>query len=665
MRESGFGNITTSNYTYYITIADKFSFLEKRNMEQDYRDLKVQYLWSTNRLDTNAAYQLAVRFLKEASMDVNGLNRDCDVHIEALFPGGKSGKSFVPIYWVYWEKRMSKGHGSMASVEVFEPTRTIRSLRVEDAKYILRKPLQVANVDSLLGQTNTPQAIENPKLEARPLTAKRVLSMDNQVVQSNNVFAFDLYAHLARQPGNLLLSSFSVDAALALTWAGAREENARQIAEVLHLPTKSTNVHAGFSALLGELNETNAPDYQGLVASSLWAQRSQPFVGTFQKLAHEQYGAALIQTDLGRGAISRQQINNWARFQTHDQIPEILPPEFHLDNAPMLLVNAACFKGYWATPFRDLTQNLPFHLVAGESVSVPMMHQSAEFNYAENDSLQFLEMPYVSNRFSLVLLLPKKTNGLPETEKTFSLAQIEQLQEASRREQVSVFLPRFKGASEFNLTGALKDMGMTNAFSVSNASFSGISRVKPFYLGAVLHKTYMEISEEGGEETFTDGAPPAKKEATVTFNADHPFLFLVRHNPTGAILVLGRIANPPVLSNQQADNSEPYPAFSPRNTNALAQLMKRSLNLTDEQVKKLEPVLQKQRADLAELRRETSLSHQERVNKINEMQQANEAQLKAILTPEQTEKWQNRMRDQQSPFPTQRPGQLGQPPGGK
>ncbi len=155
-RMGAIGNITTANYTYYFSVGNKFSFLTKTGLDQDYAKLRKDYLWPMSRMDTNAAYQLAVKWLTEASMDVRALNKDCNVHILAFTPEGDRGKHFVPVYWVYWSKPEQEGHGSTASVELFEPTKTIRQLRVEDSQYILRQPLLITNVDFLLSQTNAP-----------------------------------------------------------------------------------------------------------------------------------------------------------------------------------------------------------------------------------------------------------------------------------------------------------------------------------------------------------------------------------------------------------------------------------------------------------------------------------------------------------------------------
>ena len=158
----GFGNITTSNYTYYATVGDKFSYLEKHFpdvMNKDYAELKAQYLWPMSRMDTNSAYQLATQWLAAASMDVPAIIRDCNVHVEAFTPEGKTGAHFVRLYRVYWTQKNGSSVSPAASIELFEPTKTLRQLRVNKSEYILRMPLQITNADFLLSQTNASMSI--------------------------------------------------------------------------------------------------------------------------------------------------------------------------------------------------------------------------------------------------------------------------------------------------------------------------------------------------------------------------------------------------------------------------------------------------------------------------------------------------------------------------
>lgn len=149
------GSITSSNYTYYFSQGNKFSYLECTHQNEKCQEYEASFLWPVTQVDTNQAYQQAVYWLAAASMDVNGLNRDCEIVIETdrSYVHPPSGK-FVPVYYVYWKRPGSRRGSGVASVRIFTPTRSLLQLRVEDPKFILRKPLVVTSLDVLLSQTN-------------------------------------------------------------------------------------------------------------------------------------------------------------------------------------------------------------------------------------------------------------------------------------------------------------------------------------------------------------------------------------------------------------------------------------------------------------------------------------------------------------------------------
>lgn len=146
------GNITTSNYVYYISQGDKFSSLVKVHLEQEERELISQDHRPLSQMDTNAAYQLAMQFLQRASMDTEALNTNCTIYIATCLPEGRNGGYFVPIYWITWAEKAAERGG--ASVELYLPTKSILQLHVNKSEYILRKPLVITNLDYLLSQTN-------------------------------------------------------------------------------------------------------------------------------------------------------------------------------------------------------------------------------------------------------------------------------------------------------------------------------------------------------------------------------------------------------------------------------------------------------------------------------------------------------------------------------
>ena len=370
------------------------------------------------------------------------------------------------------------------------------------------------------------------------------------IAKANNAFVVDLYKTLAKEPGNLVVSPFSIDTVLMMAYAGARSNTAKQMADVLHLTSGDTNVHARLSALLKDLRDTNTIGCQLDIANALWAEQGYGFLPSYLAFLHEQYDTSLNQFepvawDSVKKAALRKQINSWVEGKTHDKIKEIIPPSLPNDDTHLILVNAIYFKGLWAAPFdKKLTKDAAFHVSVGKSVSVPTIHLTTQLKYGETDDLRVLEMPYRYNRLSMVILLPKKNDDLADLEKTLSISDIEQLFQTGSSQEVNVSLPKFKETSGFELTKPLKDLGMVDAFSsATNADFSGITYPSRLFIQAIFHKAYVAVDEEGTEAAAATAVFMADS-ISVMFNADHPFLFLIKDNSTGTILFMGRVTNP-------------------------------------------------------------------------------------------------------------------------
>ncbi|HWI57224.1 MAG TPA: serpin family protein, partial [Bacillota bacterium] len=321
------------------------------------------------------------------------------------------------------------------------------------------------------------------------------------VVKANNTFALELYGRLAKRPGNLFFSPFSVNAACAMTCAGARGQTAVQMANTLHFPANVAAIHAGFGALLKELNESNASGCQLLLANSLWGQRDFRLLESFQQVCRDQYGAPLHLVDFQEAPeAARQQINSWVASQTQGRIEEMAPPGLVHRDTVLVLLNAIYFMGSWDAKFpRSETRNRPFHLDAEKTVMVPTMDRPGPFPWAETETLKVLEQPYLSNQLSMVIFLPKQVNGLAELERTLTLEQMEKLRRMclSQEDVTYVYLPRFKCASTIDLLDVLKAMGMTDAFSPDQADFSGLTGKKGLWIEAAIHKACVEVDEEG------------------------------------------------------------------------------------------------------------------------------------------------------------------------
>ena len=222
-----------------------------------------------------------------------------------------------------------------------------------------------------------------------------------------------------------------------------------------------------------------------------------------------------------------------------------------LSEARLVLTNAVYFKGDWTDPFKkEQTKNEDFRLSAQQTVKAPLMHARHSFKYAMADGVQILELPYGDGSLSMLALLPENKDGLADLEARLTFANWQQWTSGLAPQQVIVYLPRFRTTSQFGLAPVLKAMGMTTAFEPRTADFSGMTGGRDLYISAVLHKAYVDVNEEGTEAAAATGIvmrptairlPPHKPPV---FRADHPFLFAIRDNRNGAILFLGRVANP-------------------------------------------------------------------------------------------------------------------------
>jgi serpin B len=369
------------------------------------------------------------------------------------------------------------------------------------------------------------------------------------VVEGNTEFAIDLHKKLKTAEGNLFFSPYSISTALAMTYGGARNETAKQMAATLHFSLKSETLHSAFADMQSKLNSMQRKkEIQLNIANSLWPQDKYPFLKEYLKLAKKYYRTEITPLDYKTNSEdARKKINAWVEEKTNNKIKNIIstPPD---PLTRLILVNAIYFKGDWASQFKkSATTEMPFYLNENKSIEVPMMHQISEFNYGEDESLQFLELPYAGNKLLMLIILPKKIDGLQNREEILTKESLEGWTRNLSKRNVAVYLPRFKMTSEFRLDKELESMGMQDAFDMDKANFSGMDgNPNWLYIGAVLHKAFIDVNEEGTEAAAATGVIMRVKSAPeyVIFRADHPFLFLIQDNLTGSILFMGRVSNP-------------------------------------------------------------------------------------------------------------------------
>jgi serpin B len=400
-------------------------------------------------------------------------------------------------------------------------------------------------------------ADETPAVFTPPAETPQAKADRGAVVKGNTQFALDLYKKLTEekdsQGKNLFLSPYSISTALAMTYAGAREQTAEEMSKTLHFPLAQDRLHPAFAGLIGRFQASKEDrGYQLSVANALWGQKAFHWQKDFLRTTQSNYAAGLREVDFSTDTEgARKTINSWVEEQTKDKIKELLKKGVIDGSTRMVLTNAIYFKGDWKEQFdKKATKEEPFLGTPNAEAKASLMSRKGSFGYAEGDSFQVLELPYKGDELSMVVLLPKNADGLAGFEKELTAENLKiSLGKLAQRE-VIVSLPKFKLTAEFSLAKQLVSLGMSLPFDEHRANFSGMTTQESLHIDKVVHKAFVDVNETGTEAAAATAVVMTRQLSAIrqppipVFRADHPFLFLIRDQQTGSILFLGRLMEP-------------------------------------------------------------------------------------------------------------------------
>jgi serpin B len=374
------------------------------------------------------------------------------------------------------------------------------------------------------------------------------------LVDGNTTFALKLYHQIKEEGENLFYSPYSISMALAMTYAGANGETEQQMAEAMNFYLSQEDLHPAFNSLDQELASrgegAQGKDGEGFrlnVVNALWGQKDYDFLDSFLDTLAVNYGAGLRILDFVKAPEeSRVTINDWVSDETEGRIEELIPEGIIDAMTRLVLTNAIYFNAAWADPFNEnATQDGPFYLLDGSTVTVPLMRQTEGYGYTEGAKYQAVEMPYDGHELSMVIILPGE-NEYNNFEDGLDTNQLNAILGEINHQEVNLTLPKFEFTADFELTQALSNMGMPIAFD-AGADFSGMTGKRDLFIGSVIHQAYVGVDEAGTEAaaaTAVEMELTAAPAMPVTMTIDRPFIFLIRDIETGSILFMGRILNP-------------------------------------------------------------------------------------------------------------------------
>ncbi|MBN1390751.1 MAG: serpin family protein [Candidatus Thermoplasmatota archaeon] len=380
----------------------------------------------------------------------------------------------------------------------------------------------------------------------------------NELVNISNEFSFDMYRGLVNGDDNVFFSPYSIVIALGMAYEGARGETAIEIQSVIDLPGDNEARREMVRSLQSQLNPEGM-NYELSTANAYWLRVGEDLNDEYQDTIENDYLAGGQDLDFVNDASgSADTINQWVEGETNGRIKDLISPSMISADTYLILTNAIYFKANWRWQFdEDATLERKFYFTDGSSEMVDTMNmcdEDIDLNYAENDDVQLLQLPYKDEELSMYILLPKE-NDISFLESELTSDYLNDLKSDMYGEWVDVYLPKFKFEQKYTLNDPLIALGMEKAFDPNEADFSGIKESgDPLFISRVIHQSFVEVNEEGTEAAaataviMENSASPigGSEPRPVEFRADHPFIFFIEHKETGQILFMGKVEDPTV-----------------------------------------------------------------------------------------------------------------------
>ena len=364
----------------------------------------------------------------------------------------------------------------------------------------------------------------------------------SEFIQKGNDFALDFLEKIdAVSEDSYVISPLSLQFLLGMILDGAQGRTADEICDVLGFGAgEKEQVNEYCLSLLKQLPKLDSSTTLK-IANAILVDKSGQLLDSYKKSVANYYQAYVESIDFSNGDAAVKKINNWCRQNTNGMIDKIIdriPPSTFA-----CLMNALYFKGKWASTFdKAMTSDEAFVTKSGKKLRVPMMKQEEEFAYADNGVCQIVRLPYGNGAFSMVVALPTGENTVKDVIAAIKKNGWKQFAATDSYPSVDLWLPRFEAKFEGELNEMLKQLGMPTAFEGS-ADFGAMTE-HPVCISLIKQKAVIKVNEEGSEAAAVSigfmKETACMPESRVMFHADHPFLYFIVENSSGAILFSGR-----------------------------------------------------------------------------------------------------------------------------
>lgn len=363
---------------------------------------------------------------------------------------------------------------------------------------------------------------------------------DNTFIKAQMDFSMKIFKNTvaASEKDNILVSPLSVMLALSMTANGAVGDTKTEMQDVLS---------GGIT--IEELNKYNYSYVNGLpsnektklnIANSIWVRDDLDVEKDFLQTNANYYDAAAYMTKFDDKAL--EDINNWVKENTDEMIDKIM--DEHTDDAVMYLINAITFDSEWQTKYMSYeVYDGKFNSYNNEKNEVKMM-SSTEYTYLEDENATGFVKPYKNNAYSFVGLLPNEDIDILEYVEEFTYDKYKNIMDNAKSCSVKVDIPKFSYDYDLNMNEILKSMGMEKSFDGRYADFSklGHSQNGNIYIGNVIHKTFIEVDENGTRAAAVTKVDMVEESAMIidkSVKLDRPFVYMIIDNATNIPIFMG------------------------------------------------------------------------------------------------------------------------------
>jgi serpin B len=342
------------------------------------------------------------------------------------------------------------------------------------------------------------------------------------IITLNCSFQLSLFNEInKRKKGqNLIISPLSIFQILSLTANGAKDKTQLEMVQTLQNEDIEDLNSINYEILEIFKNFTTVEIANAVMSKFLPTQQfldiSEKYCAPYQEL------------------ISAQQVNNWCDEKTHGKISKIID---ELASAiQMILINAVYFKGTWKNTFNEkFTEKKDFYNKGIEIKQIDTMSQLSSFLYYEDNKLQAIELPYMKDDMSALIILPRENIDINKYIASLNSEEnsLNDLIQKLKYSKVKLELPKFELEFFSSLKETLSDMGIETAFT-DFANFTGLREEGNLKIDDVLHKTYLKVNENGTEAAAvtavtvrTTSSKPVH-ENIYQMKINKPFLFFLR-----------------------------------------------------------------------------------------------------------------------------------------